>query len=47
MSAQAGYNGAVNKTRVFSAAQDDDFQEVKRHKRRACNDTFTDGQEVD
>jgi hypothetical protein len=39
VSAQAGQGGAANKTPVESTAQDDDFQEAKRHKRRISNDT--------
>jgi hypothetical protein len=37
--AQAGQNGAVNKTPLETTAQNDDFQEVKRCKRHISNDT--------
>jgi hypothetical protein len=39
MTTQRGQSGAVNVTSLESTAQDDDFQEVKRHKRRVSNDT--------
>jgi hypothetical protein len=39
VSAQAGQSGAVNTTSVEAMAQDDDFQEAKRRKRRISNDT--------
>jgi hypothetical protein len=39
VSAQAGQSGAVNKTSVELIAQDDDFQELKRHKRNIYKDT--------
>jgi hypothetical protein len=35
VSARAGESGAVSKTSVESAAQDDDFREVKRRKRQS------------
>jgi hypothetical protein len=34
-SAQAGQSGAVNKISLESTAQDDDFREVKRRKRKS------------
>jgi hypothetical protein len=37
--AQAGQNGAMNKTSLESKAQDHDFQEVKRRKRRISSET--------
>jgi hypothetical protein len=46
VSAQAGRNGAVNKTLVESMAQEDNFQKVKRHKRHISNDT-SESQEVE
>jgi hypothetical protein len=39
VSVQKGQSGAVDKTSVESMAQDDDFQEVKRHKRHISNNT--------
>jgi hypothetical protein len=36
---QTGQSGAVNKTSLESTAQDDDFQKVKRRKRRVFNDS--------
>jgi hypothetical protein len=36
---QTGQREAVNKTSLESTAQHDDFQEVKRRKRRISNDT--------
>jgi hypothetical protein len=39
MSAQTGQRDAVNRTSVESTAQDDDFQDVKRHKRHISNNT--------
>jgi hypothetical protein len=39
VSAQAGQSGGVNKTSVESPAQNDDFREVKRRKRRYSDDT--------
>jgi hypothetical protein len=39
MSAQAGQSSAMNKTSVDAKVQDDDFQDVKRHKRHISNDT--------
>jgi hypothetical protein len=33
VSAQAGQSDVVNKTSVESMARDDDFQEIKRHKK--------------
>jgi hypothetical protein len=38
MSAQEKHNSAVNETSSESAAQEDDFQQVKRHKRHNSND---------
>jgi hypothetical protein len=38
--AQAGDSGAVNKASVKTTAQDDDFKQVKRHKRYISNDTL-------
>jgi hypothetical protein len=40
VSIQEGQSGAVNKTSVESMTQDDDFQEVKRHKRHISNNTL-------
>jgi hypothetical protein len=40
VNAQAGQNGAVNKTSVETMAKDDDFHEIKRHKRHISNDTL-------
>jgi hypothetical protein len=37
VSAQAGQTGAVNKTSMESTAQDDEFQKLKRRKRRISN----------
>jgi hypothetical protein len=37
--AEAGQSGGVNKTSVESTAQDDDFWEIKRHRRHISNDT--------
>jgi hypothetical protein len=37
--AQAGQNGAVNKTSLEPTAQDDDFREVKRRRRHFSNHT--------
>jgi hypothetical protein len=37
VSAQAGQSSVVNKTSVESAAQNDDFQEVRRRKRHHSN----------
>jgi hypothetical protein len=39
VSAQAGQSGVVNKVSVESTAQDDDFQAIKRRKRRISSDT--------
>jgi hypothetical protein len=39
VSPQAGQSGAVTKTTMQSAAQDDDFQEIKRRKRHISNNT--------
>jgi hypothetical protein len=39
VNAQEGQCRAVTKTSLESAAHDDDFQEVKRHKRHISNDT--------
>jgi hypothetical protein len=39
VSALEGQSGALNKTSVESAVQEDDFREVKRRKRHICNDT--------
>jgi hypothetical protein len=39
LSAQEGQSGTLNKTSVDSAAQDDDFHEVKRCKRHTSNNT--------
>jgi hypothetical protein len=39
VSAQAEQSDAVNKTTVESTAEDDDFQEAKRGKRRISNNT--------
>jgi hypothetical protein len=39
VSAQAGQGGAVSKTSLESAAQDDDFQEVRRRKVHISNNT--------
>jgi hypothetical protein len=39
VSAQEGQSGGVNKTSLESTAQDDDFQEVKRHRRRISSNT--------
>jgi hypothetical protein len=39
MSAQATHSGSVNKTSSESKVQDDDFHEVKKHKRHNSDDT--------
>jgi hypothetical protein len=39
MNAQAGQCGAVNETSSEPTLQDDDFQEVKKRKRRTFDDT--------
>jgi hypothetical protein len=39
LATQAGQSGGVNKTSVESTAQNDDFREVKTHKRRYSDDT--------
>jgi hypothetical protein len=36
---EAGQSGAVKKISFETTAQDDDFQEIKRRKRRISNDT--------
>jgi hypothetical protein len=38
LSAWTGQSGAVNKTSLDSTAQDDDFREIKRRKRRISHD---------
>jgi hypothetical protein len=43
---QSSQSGAVNKTSLESTAQDDDFQEIKRRKRRICNNNISDDHEV-
>jgi hypothetical protein len=40
VSTQAGQSGAVNKTSVETMAKNDNFHEVKRHKRHISNDTL-------
>jgi dsDNA-specific endonuclease/ATPase MutS2 len=40
VSAQVGQSDAVNKTSVESTTQDDNFQEVRRHKRHISNNTL-------
>jgi hypothetical protein len=39
VSTQTGQSGAVHITSLESTAQDDDFQEVKKHNRRVSIDT--------
>jgi hypothetical protein len=43
VSAQEGQGDAVNKTSVESTAQDDDFEEVKRHMRHISSTLKTSG----